>query len=152
MANEMKSSLKWKLDQDTIFRNQVSFKVGPFDTVVLKISSSHLELVCIANTRFENREALCPFNDICAGIYKAVDSGIRQVTSDINYVSADHSFTFSCECKDIDAGAHPGVVECNPTNKPVCLTCSRTGEPHPLHSSHEYWKDVLYKGMYMYTN
>ena len=149
MANEMKSSLKWKLDQDTIFRNQVSFKVGPFDTVVLKISSSHLELVCIANTRFKNREALCPFNDICAGIYKAVDSGIRQVTSDINYVSADHSFTFSCECKDIDSGAHPGVVECYPTNKPVCLKCSRTGELHPLHSSHEYWKDVLYKGMYV---
>ena len=147
MANEMKSSLNWKFDQDTIFRNQVSFKVGPFDTVVLKISSSHLELICIANTGFENREDLFPFDDVCAEIYKAVDSGIRQVTSDINYVSAEHSFTFSCECKDIDAGAHPKVVGYNARNVPVCLTCSKTRKLHPVLGSHKYWKNVLYKGM-----
>ena len=34
MTNERQSSFKWKLNHETIFRNQVSLKVGPFDTVV----------------------------------------------------------------------------------------------------------------------
>ena len=33
MANEMKSRYHWTLHHDKVFRNQVSFKVGIFDTM-----------------------------------------------------------------------------------------------------------------------
>ena len=78
MANEMNlsESFLWRLNHEMIFRNQVSFKVGPLDTIVLKISSTHLEIICIVNTIFKNRKA-CPFHMLCMEIYKAVDSGIN---------------------------------------------------------------------------
>ena len=66
---------------------------------------------------------------LCMEIYKAVDSGIKQVTSDINYVNAEHSFTFSYECKEVST-AHPGELECmSVVNRSACMTCSKTGEP-----------------------
>ena len=141
MANEMKSELfVWRLNHEAIFRNQVSFKVGPLDTIVLKISSTHLEIICIVNTRFKNRKA-CPFPMLCTEVYKAVDSGIKQVTSDIDYVNAEHSFTFSCECKKVSA-AHPGELEYI-GGEPFCLTCSKTREQHELPAHHDYWNMML---------
>ena len=139
MANEMQSSLQWKLHHDKIFRNQVSFKVGPFDTVVLKISSTFLEIICVLNPKFSNRESICSVRKLCDEVRKAVDAGIRQVTIDINYVNAEHLFTFSCECKEIEDNLpHPGVLEYI-DNDPVCLTCSKTGDQHPFPADYELW-------------
>ena len=142
MTNEMKASesFLWKLNHETIFRNQVSFKVGPLDTIVLKISSTHLEIICIVNTKFKNRKA-CPFHMLCTEVYKAVDSGIKQVTSDINYVNAEHSFAFSCECKEVST-AHPGELE-YVGGEPFCLTCSKTEEQHDLPVNHDCWSTML---------
>ena len=137
MANEMQSSLLWKLYHDKIFRNQVSFKVGPLDTVVLKISSTFLEIICVLNTKFSNRESICPVSKLYDEVHKAVDAGIRQVTIDINYVNAEHSFTFSCECKEHNL-PHPGLLEYVDGN-PVCMTCSKTGDQHPFPAYHELW-------------
>ena len=141
MANEMQSeSFLWRLNHETIFRNQVSFEVGPLDTIVLKISSTHLEIICIANAKFKNRKA-CTFHRLCSEIFKAMDSGIKQVTSDIDYVNAEHSFTFSCECKEVST-AHPGELEYF-DGEPFCLTCSKTGEKHALPAYHDYWNTML---------
>ena len=70
-------------------------------------------------------------------VRKAVDAGIRQVTVDINYVNAEHSFTFSCECKEHNL-PHPGVLE-YVDKKPVCMTCSKTRDQHPFPTNHELW-------------
>ena len=145
MANEMKSSesFLWRLKHETIFRNQVSFKVGPLDTIVLKISSTHLEIICTVNTKLKSRMQVCPLRMLCTEIYKALDSGIKQVTSDINYVNAEHSFTFSCECKEVST-AHPGeLVQAYVGSEPLCLTCSKTGEQHDLPANYDYWNTML---------
>jgi hypothetical protein len=135
MANEMKSDYFWTLDNEKIFRNQVSFKVGPLDTVVFKIQSTYLEIVFIPKD-FQGRHLKCPKKHICFSIYQAIDAGIKRVTSDINYVSAQHSFTFPCECK----GDHPGKLELLPNGEPFCLSCSKTGETYGLPSGYELWQ------------
>ena len=137
MTNEMRSSLKWKLYHDKIFRNQISFKVGPFDTVVLKVLSTFLEIICVLNNKFPNRESVCPVHKLCDEVREAVDAGIRQVTVDINYVNAEHSFTFSCECKKDDL-PHPSVLQYVDSN-PVCLSCSKTGDQHEFPVGYELW-------------
>ena len=136
MANEMKSSFAWKLDHDKIFRDHVSFKVGPLDTVVLLISLTYLEIVFIPKL-FRNRKRTCPQGKVCSSVREAVEAGIRQVTFDIhvNYVSAQHSLTFRCGCKC----DHPGELEFV-DGIPLCLSCSKTGEQHPLPTSYELWK------------
>ena len=73
---------------------------------------------------------------MCSSVCRAVDAGIKQVTSDMECVSAaQHSFTFTCGCK----GDHPGNLEML-DDEPFCLTCGRTGEQYDLPSGYELWQ------------
>ena len=134
MANEMESCYSWEIYADKIYRNQVSFHVGPLDTFVVRITPTYLEIVCIPNHKFRNREQKCPLSKVCIEVRKAVDAGIKQVTSDINYIDAEHSFTFRCECK----GDHPGDLKYI-DNSPYTISCSKSNERYPLSPQHEYW-------------
>ena len=134
MANEMQSCYSWEIYTDKIYRNQVSFHIGPIDTIVVRITPTYLEFVCIPNNKFRNREQECPLSEICSEIRKAVDAGIKQVTSDINYINAEHSFTFRCECKS----DHPGELKYN-KGLPYAISCSKTNKIYPLSPQHKYW-------------
>ena len=133
MTNEMKSCLEWKLSCDKIFRNQVSFSVGPLmDHAVLKITATHLKLICIPNDT--NREEIS-LEKLCSEILTAVKTGIEQVSSDIKHIG-QHSLTFPCGCK----GDHPGQLEFI-GDIPSRLHCtkSRPRKEFKLSSGHEYW-------------
>ena len=67
MANEMNSDFYWTLDDEKIFRNQVSYRVGPLDTVVFKIWSTYLEIVFIPKD-FQGRHLKCPKTYVCFNI------------------------------------------------------------------------------------
>jgi hypothetical protein len=134
MANEMDSHYTWEIYTDKIFRNQVSFHVGPLDTIVLRITPTYLEIVCIPDN-FPNRDKECPLTEICTEVRKAIEAGIKQVTSDINYVNAQHVLTFRCECK----GDHPGSLRYLGT-RPYILYCSKTNKRYPLTPEHELWQ------------
>ena len=134
MANEMRSSFAWNLYHDKIFRDQVSFEVGPLDTIVLDICSTHLMITVLFEKSFE-REITCPPKSVCCAIRDAIEAGIRQITSDINYVNAQHSLTFPCRCNS----DHPAVLKFvggTPTN----LSCSRTSKKFTLPKGHELWQ------------
>ena len=135
MANEMESSYTWEIYTDKIFRNQVSFHVGPLDTIVLRITPTYLEIVCIPDKKVPNREKKCPLANVCSEVRKAIEAGIRQVTSDINYVNAQHGLTFRCECK----GDHPASLKYLGT-QPYILYCSRTNERYTLSPERELWQ------------
>jgi hypothetical protein len=134
MANEMESCYTWEIDTDKIFRNQVSFHVGPLDMITLRITPTYLEIVCIPDN-FPNRNKECPLTHICAEVRKAVEAGIKQVTSDINYVNAQHVLTFRCECN----GDHPASLRYLGT-RPYILYCSKTNKRYSLTPEHELWQ------------
>ena len=133
MANEMESCYTWEIYTDKIFRNQVSFHVGPLDTIVLRITPTYLEIICIPG-KFPNRDQKCPLSKVCSEVRNAVEAGIKQVTSDINYVNAQHSLTFRCECK----GDHLASLKYLGT-EPYILYCSKTNKQYPLSPEHELW-------------
>ena len=134
MANEMRSSFTWKLCHDKIFCNQVSFRVGPLDTVVLDIYSTHLKIT-INFKRSLERHVECKRNKICLKVREAVEAGVRQVTSDINYINARHSLTFPCGCRN----DHPGVLEFVGST-PHNLSCNRIDSKFPLPRGHKFWQ------------
>ena len=101
---------------------------------MLKISSTNLEIVFIPKN-FRNRDKTCPQGKVCSTVCKAVDNGIRQVTSDINYVNAQHFWAFPCGCRS----DHPGELEFV-DDVPFCLSCNTTGEQYPLPTGYELWK------------
>ena len=135
MANEMQSCYSWEIFTDKIYRNLVSFHVGPLDTIVVKITTTYLEIVCIPDGKVRNREQKCPITKICSEVREAVEAGIRQVSSDINYINAQHGLTFRCECK----GDHPASLKYLGTN-PYILYCSKTNERYPLSPEHKLWQ------------
>ena len=91
--------------------------------------------MCIPDKKVPNREKRCPLTEVCSEVRKAVEAGIKQVTSDINYVNAQHGLTFCCECK----GDHPALLRYLGT-QPYILYCSRTNERYPLSPEHELWQ------------
>ena len=134
MANEMRSLFPWSLCHDKIFRNQVSFRVGPLDTVVLDIYSTHL-MITITIAKSITRDAKCMPYKVCSAVREAVETGIRQVTTTINYVSANHFLTFPCKCNS----DHPAVLEFV-GHTPHNMYCSKTKKTYPLPKDHELWQ------------
>ena len=114
MTNERQFEIKdfkWNLVTDTIFRNQVSFFIEPlYDTVILKLFPSHLEVTFIPKPDRNDRDCnFCPVETVCCEVWKTIQAGIGRVNSDINYISNTKlSFTFYCQVRDCNfAKPHP---------------------------------------------
>ena len=140
MANEH-SDLEWKLLTDCIFRDQVTFEIGPLDTVVLKILSSHLIIACIPCSKARLRKDCC-IEKVCVDVRKAVEAGIKQVALDIDFIDSEveHSLTFLCPC-DKCLSIYPAERK-NYNGKPHCLRCTKTRECLELPQGYEKWFSV----------
>ena len=132
MANEMQSTFHWKLLKDKMFRDEASFRVGPYDTVVIKHFATHLGITCIPR-KFKSRK--CTVRETCRNVREAVETGIQQILKDTNYIEVKHSFTFPCpEC----SVEHPGQVIYH-NDQPSSLECSKVGEVFELPFGSEIW-------------
>ena len=126
MTNEMKSAPEWMLVTDEIYKDQVSFHVGLYDTVVINIQPTHFEINCIPDPQFADEREDCPIEKICSEIRKAIDTGIKQILLDImNYISIHHSLTFPCIAPGCQ-GDHP--AELLSRGNKYSLRCNRVGK------------------------
>ena len=138
MTNEMNSIYQWKLLTDEIFRDQVSFEIGPLDTVILRILSTHLMLICIPELEFPDRST-CSVEHVCYEVKKAVDTGIRDVVKDLNFITTEvePSFTFLCSCVECE-NKHPAETKFH-GGKAFCLCCTKTRKKHKLPKGYDKW-------------
>ena len=93
--DEMQSDFEWELNTENIYRDEVCFQVGPYDTVTIRFMPTHLQISC-AESNPELPRINCTQEDICQEVRESVEKGIKTVTSAINYIKAQHSFTFYC--------------------------------------------------------
>ena len=132
IANEMESPMEWKLLTDKIFKNEVSFCAGPYDTIIIRIFPTHFEINCIPDPQFTDDERDdCPVKETCTVILKAIDSGIKQILQDLNYIKTRHCVTFPCPADDCKGGhpaqlnwygSSPRSLQCNISNKRLKLS------------------------------
>lgn len=119
MTNEMQSKLVWKLQPDEIFRDQVSFLVGP-NLVTLCLYPTHFEVVYAPST--EHAEAVCSIKETCHEIRQSIKSAIQTVSKDIN-LTCHCTATFYCTlCKShiaelVDHRGIPCQLWCNETRQ-----------------------------------
>lgn len=109
MTNEMKSTSDWILLTDEIYKNQISFNVGLYDTVVISILPTCFEITCISDPQFADEREDSSIQEICSEVREAIDTGIKLVLRDLNYINTHHSITFPCRapgCK----GSHPAKL------------------------------------------
>ena len=138
MANKQ-SVLEWKLLTDCIFRDQITFEVGPLDTVVLKILSDRLIVSCVPNSSEGRLRRKCCIETICIEVRKAVEAGIKQVAVDIDFIDSEveHSLTFLCPC-DKCLCRYPAEMK-HLDGKPFCLRCTKTRVCLELPKGYEKW-------------
>ena len=142
MANEMKSLIKWNLLTDKIYKNEVTFCVGPYDTFRIMILPTHFEITCIPDPQFTDEERDDrPIKESCADVLEAIDSGINEILKDLNYIETQHCITFPCQA-DGCSGGHPAQLNwCG--GFPLTLQCNSVRKRSKLPINVQFWKPAL---------
>ena len=128
MTNEMKSNFVWKLQPDQIFRDQVSFFVGP-NLITLCLYPTHFEVVCAPSTA----EAVCSIEDTCREVCQSIKLAVQTVSKDIN---------LTCHCKNsfycpICKSHIAELVEHR--DEPCQLWCNKTRQFCKFPDGYHYW-------------
>ena len=147
-TNEMGAGYCWRFQPKKVFRDQVSFLIDPsYNTVVLKISPTHLEVQCLSDSDKTDLEEI---HATCTEICKVIKAGIEKVTADINYIrNIEQSFTFYCKAKEC-AGSrkHPAKLKRSlTTNEPKELICLKDDQERlsNLPEGYKYWFQSMNK-------
>ena len=141
IANEMESPIEWALVTDKIFKNEVSFCVGPYDTFMLRIFPTHFEIACIPDPQFNDERDNCPVKETCTVVLTAIDNGIKQILQDMNYIHTQHHVTFPCPA-DICKGGHPAQLNWYGSS-PCSLQCNITKKRLKIPQNVYYWEPAL---------
>ena len=110
LANKMKSELKWELQTEQIYRNSISFLVGPYDTTKLKLTSMYLEVAMLPSE--VQGERVISIEAVCAEVRHCIAMAVREVTSSLHYTSdAEHALAFYCTGRhETGQERHPAEV------------------------------------------
>ena len=142
IANEMESPMEWTPITEKIFKNEVSFCVGPYDTFMLKIFPTHFKITCIPDPQFSDDERDdCPVKETCNVALKAIDSGIKTILQDLNYIKTHHCVTFPCQA-DVCKGSHPAQLNWY-GGSPRTLQCNILKKRLKLPESIHFWEPAL---------
>jgi GTPase SAR1 family protein len=136
--NEMQSDFEWELDTKNIYRDEVCFQVGPYDTVTIRFKPTHLQITC-AESNPDLPRINCTQEDVCQEVRESVEKGIMTVTSAINYINAQHSFTFYCTSDVCSEDPHPSQLK-KLKDKLCTLKCEKLKKCFPLPSGYQKWR------------
>lgn len=142
ITNEMQSrNFEWEFLIDQIYRDEVSSTVSPYDVITLRMLSTHLEITCSPSNPILKRKSNCSEEDVCEEVCQTVDEGIKTVTSAINYINAQHSFTFYCTSGDCSEDPHPAKLK-KFKGELHSLMCERhkVKKAFPLPEKYEKWQ------------
>ena len=138
-----KSQFQWVLQRDRIFRDQISFSVGPYDTSTITVQPKFLEITCTPPSSESIQNRRFPPTTTCGEVRRYIERGIREVTSALHYTrDAAHYLAFYCP------GDHrgpdprePHLAEINfHGGAPCTLRCELAeGRTFRLPPGHERW-------------
>ena len=141
MTNEMESSSHWILLTDKIFKDQISFRVGAYDIVVIEVLPTHFEINCIPDPLFKDERGDSPIEDTCNEVLKALNTGIPQILKDLNYLigKSQHMLTFQCEAPRCKDNSHPAKLILDSSGCSGSLMCQKTKQCFKLPTNSNYW-------------
>ena len=131
MTNEMKSKISWKLHSNRVFRNQVSFGVGPCD-IILKVLSTHLEV------KFDPESEVSELSEMkvtCEETFNQLRLAMRTVTK--GYRECNYYFAFICTRSECEGNLHPARIELDNISKK--LKCEKTNRRTGLPQHYDLW-------------
>jgi hypothetical protein len=124
--------LRWRLLDDAIYRDQVSFHVGPeHHTVRITFFISFLEVCISADTDHARSAQQSNAKAICNKIRRELKQSLVSVSRTLKYgPGAGVYFGFRCSCS--------APAKCDEEN-PVVMKCDRCGLIADLEDAHKLW-------------
>ena len=138
-----KSHFQWVLQRDRIFRDQISFSVGPYDAVTIRVYPKFLEITCDpASSESTHNRRFHP-DTTCGEVRRYIERGICEVTSALHYTrDAAHYLAFYCpgDHRGPDPREpHPAEINFH-VGEPCTLRCELAeGRTFRLPPGHERW-------------
>ena len=136
-----KGDFQWRLQTDRIFKDQISFSVGSYDTVSITVQPKFFQITCHTSASSElSQNRQFPLAKTCGIVRDCIETGICKVTSALHYVSdATHYLAFYCTGVHQGPDSHPAEISFN-ANKPCTLWCELAeGEAVKLPPGYEQW-------------
>ena len=150
---KMEKGFKWRLKQDKIFKNQISFDVGPYYPVSITVWPGFFKITCTPPSS-EVRDV--GLSEICMEVRECIKTGIHKVVSDLQYRDT-HYLAYECTR---DHQGHNQVefhtaailnchgrklsLETSSDSKPCTLECTLEEKNLPLPHGHEIWFPEVY--------
>ena len=123
---------RWRLLDDAIYRDQVSFRVGPeHHTVRITFFMSFLEVYVSADTDHARSAQQSDAKAVCNKIRRELKQSLVSVSRTLHYgPGAGVIFGFPCSCCT--------PAKCDEEN-PVIMKCDRCGLTTDLQDKHKLW-------------
>ena len=138
LQNKMKSELEWGLEQDKIFRDQICFSVGPFDSFELKVLPAFLSIELCASSGASTRSL--SLASVCSEVQQSIRNGIDEVSKTLHCSrKAAHSVGFFCPDEiDTNQSPHPATMNFH-HGKPCNMKCPLTHKRFDLPDGYQVW-------------
>ena len=131
MTNEMRSSRKWELLPNKIFRNQVSFHIEARYDVTIKVLPTHLEVSLDSKTDISKPRTKLT----CEEAYTQISESMKIVTK--MYRRCEYFFTYYCTLPECASLPHPAAIEWD--NSSFDLRCKVINDYADLPNGYELW-------------
>ena len=136
LKDDKRSNFEWKLVQDEIYRNQISFTVGPYDSFRFSLTATCIQVDCISSLNVADR---VPLGKVCCDIRDCIVNGVQLITQKLNYnEKASCYLAFNCPEHEQSASCHLATIKFY-EGKACTLTCTDTDRIYPLHENHQMW-------------
>ena len=134
------SEFEWALEEDHIYRDQLSLSVGPFDSFRFRVSATFIQVDLITSLNEPNRPV--PLEAVCCDVRHCIEKSVEFVSKKLHYThKAAHSLAFLCPGPHDGINttdAHPAAI--NTHKGKICsVTCTRTDKKLLLPRGYNIW-------------
>ena len=117
-------AFQWEFREDTIFRNQICFSIGPFlDRFRFTVSSDHISVDVLPSDVSQRKDHM--LSKICNHVRQRISSSLSDVITRLNYDvrKVVHQLAFQCPLSTCTQNFHLAYIRFD-RNEPCALECS----------------------------
>ena len=130
------ANITWRLREDEVSRDQVTFSVSEaFHTVSITTHCTHLEVLVRSETQASADQLQTSPHEVCNSIRQSIDEGIVAVSQTLHY-SCDSAFYYGFGCTCSERSDHPAVCY---DKDPRIMVCSKSQQPRDLPKNCRIW-------------
>ena len=135
------AKITWRLKEDEVSRDRVTFKVGREDNVVsITTHATHLEVFVQSETETQASAAVLQTSphEVCNSIQQCIDESIVAVSKTLHY-SCDSTFQYSFYCTHPScAKPHDHLAVCY-SEDPIVMECTKSRQSCDLPDNYRIW-------------